>query len=155
MTRTVNAARFSACVRLLLACLPAAGCGGPSKGQDPTPTAATSPATLQSTSAHGATPALAPQAPQRSAQDAACERLCATALRLKCEGDDMTQCTDRCLSGFHAESCHMEVEAFLSCAASRPTHDWECDPDTGASVRDGVCEEQQATVMQCLARAGA
>lgn len=81
---------------------------------------------------------------------ATCERLCETALRLKCDGDSVAGCENDCRESYALPMCRSEMDAFLACAAQRPLGDWECDPDTGASVRDGVCDREQEGVMQCV-----
>lgn len=81
---------------------------------------------------------------------ATCERLCETTMRLKCDGDSLAGCESDCRESYALPMCRSEMSAFLACAAQRPLGDWECDPDTGASVRDGVCDREQGGVMQCV-----
>jgi len=48
--------------------------------------------------------------------------------------------------------CPEHMQAFMTCALSKPERDWECTPDQVAAVKDGVCDREQRDFIMCAQR---
>lgn len=77
-----------------------------------------------------------------------CDRLCHETMGLSC-GMDLAACTSNCLNLITQSGCSKESRAFLACAAKRSATDFECD-DGMPSLRDAICEAEQAGVIACM-----
>jgi hypothetical protein len=46
-------------------------------------------------------------------------------------------------------SCNTQLLAFMACASHQAADKWECD-DGVPSLKDGICDTEQARVASCL-----
>lgn len=82
-----------------------------------------------------------------------CEGMCERTVSLGCGSRDA--CMANCVSMLEAEAdlCAEHMQAFLACALSRPSGDWECTQDKVAAVKDGVCDKEQNAFVTCAQQA--
>jgi hypothetical protein len=97
-------------------------------------------------------PAAAPDAGSSAARDS-CTRGCTASAPLACP--KASACFTNCVSEFEMlvagkPQCRTPLLALLSCAAGRPTADWQCGSDGTEELKPGVCEMEGLAAVMCV-----
>lgn len=88
-----------------------------------------------------------------SAARESCMRGCAASAPLACP--QASVCFANCVSEFEMlvagkPQCRSPLLALLSCAAVRPTADWQCGSDGTEELKPGVCEMEGLAAVMCV-----
>jgi hypothetical protein len=70
-----------------------------------------------------------------------CAGICLRAQELKCEG--AAHCASLCVESMSEVPCPAEMTTATRCMLQHPASDWTCTPEGLASIRDGICEQEQ------------
>lgn len=134
----------SVCLAL---CLTAGACNRADTPAEPVHAAAASAA--PSPSAAPATPL--PPTPRKTATaDPECANICRTTLALHCS--KAAACVENCQAMVQSGVCSALMQAVLACFGKQPLERWECDEDGNAAIKEGFCNEEQATFAHCAER---
>jgi hypothetical protein len=99
------------------------------------------------------TPARAPftalQKPATPTTVPQCPEICAKSGHLPCKLPAAT-CVNQCQEMLTSETCTAQMRAFLTCTQARAAQDFECGEDGEPSLKEGVCEEEQAAIGRCV-----
>jgi len=77
-----------------------------------------------------------------------CTGICERAAKLGCKRADA--CQENCVAMASTGLCDAELGAFYTCLKGQPSDHWECLEDGTAAIREGYCENEQATFARCL-----
>ena len=84
-----------------------------------------------------------------SATRKSCAVLCERSVALKCKNPE--GCLPNCLAMGSATPCNEPMSALFSCLVKADISRFECDDETGfAQIREGYCEQEQASATRCL-----
>jgi hypothetical protein len=83
-----------------------------------------------------------------SANGALCTKLCAISAPLKCKA--AAECEQHCKQMLSLPTCSAEIVQSLNCFAKQPSASFECDENGLPSIKEGLCDAEQAKVASCL-----
>jgi hypothetical protein len=78
-----------------------------------------------------------------------CRIICNRSIMLGCRKAKAV-CLLHCEETRAVPFCRKEMLSIMQCVVKEPIHNWECNDQDIASIKDGFCDDEQAVFMRCL-----